>query len=402
MSAHPGFSSVPLFSCAKWQLALCATILFSLVGCDAEVPKPVDNSTSEKTEAKETSGDNKEAETTDATPASGSVKRIIILTNGNSPFWDACRAGLQDAERELGLKEAGLAAIVEVNDGTTGGQIDKLRQFKSQSDIVAVGLAANVADNVGIADAMRDLQKKGVKVITVDSDIKREKFRDARFAFVGTDNFAGGTDLGVCAKSILPEGGGFVTFFGFADAQNVTDRVGGFVNGAGDKFKKLDDMSDETNRTRARDNVRNAIQNFGDELKVLVGIWSYNAPAIVDVVKQMDKRDKIKIVTFDAEAVAIKQMSEGMIDAMVVQNPYQMGYQGVRLMKALVEDDKETVKEMFPKHGEPEGDIFDTGLKVVVPNDTKREDWGDFGEKTEFLKLEDFQKWLAEYDLESS
>ncbi len=402
MSAHPRISSASYFSRTKLQLALCATILFSLVGCDAEVPKPVDNSTSEKTEAKENSSENTESATTDTTPASSGVKRIIILTNGNSPFWDACRAGLQDAERELGLKEAGLAAIVEVNDGTTGGQIAKLRQFNSQSDIVAVGLAANVANNVGIADAMRDLQKKGVKVITIDSDVNREKFRDARFAFVGTDNFAGGKDLGSCAKSLLPEGGGFVTFFGFADAQNVIDRVGGFEAGAGDKFKKLDGMSDVTDRSRAAENVRNAIQNFGDELKVLVGIWSYNAPAIATVVKQAGKRDQFKIVTFDAEKLAIEEMVNGMIDAMVVQNPYQMGYQGVRLMKALVEDDKETVKEMFPKHGEPEGDIFDTGLKVVVPNDTKREDWGEFGEKTEFLKLEDFRKWLAEYDLESS
>ena len=36
---------------------------------------------------------------------------------------------------------------------------------------------------------------------------------------------------------------------------------------------------------------------------------------------------------------AIGHMDSGYLDAMVVQNPYEMGYQGVRLMKALVEDD---------------------------------------------------------------
>ena len=35
-------------------------------------------------------------------------KRIIILTNGNSPFWDAARVGLQEAEKDLKLKDAGL------------------------------------------------------------------------------------------------------------------------------------------------------------------------------------------------------------------------------------------------------------------------------------------------------
>ena len=43
----------------------------------------------------------------------GGTKRIIILTNGNSPFWDAARAGLQDAAKKLELDKAGLMAVVE-------------------------------------------------------------------------------------------------------------------------------------------------------------------------------------------------------------------------------------------------------------------------------------------------
>lgn len=42
-----------------------------------------------------------------------------------------------------------------------------------------------------------------------------------------------------------------------------------------------------------------------------------------------------------------------MVDVMVVQNPYQMGYQGVRLLKALVQNDEKTIKEMLPNHGSP-------------------------------------------------
>src|SRR5438128_2076804 len=79
--------------------------------------------------------------------------------------------------------------------------------------------------------------------------------------------------------------GEYVTFVGMTGAQNAKERVGGFADGAGSKFKALDNMGDETDRTKARDNVRNAIRNH-DNLNVLVGIWSYNAPAIVDVVKE--------------------------------------------------------------------------------------------------------------------
>lgn len=339
------------------------------------------------------------AATNSAQPAAGD-KRIILLTNGNSPFWDACRAGLQDAEKELDLPKAGLRAVMEVNDGTPQGQLDKLRQFGSQPDIVAIGISVTDADNVAIADEMRGLKERGVQIVTIDSDITESR-RDVRTAFIGTNNLEGGRELGVCAKQLRPAGGEFVTFVGITGAQNAKERVGGFAQGAGDKFKSLDNMGDDTDLTRARDNVRNAIGNHPG-LNTLVGIWSYNAPAIVDVVKEMNKREAMTIVVFDAEPLAIEQVGEGMIDAMVVQNPYQMGYQGVRLMRALATKDDSTVKEMFPNLGSPEGDLYDTGLKVVVPDENSPLTAEMFGKKTEFLKLAAFREWLKKYNLKGS
>ncbi len=336
-------------------------------------------------------------------PAQGQdLKRIIILENGNSPFWDAARAGMQDAESDLKLRKAGIRAVLEVNDGSPANQLEKLQQFGAQSDILGVGVSAVDADNVAVAEELRKLQKKGVKVVTIDSDVDRDKFRDCRFAFIGTDNLVGGRELGICAKGLRPAGGGYVTFVGRTGAQNAIERIRGFKQGAGAKFQSLDAMADDTDRPRARDNVRNAIQNHKGKLNTLVGIWSYNAPAITDVVKELGVRQDYTIVVFDAEPIAIQEIGNGNIDAMVVQNPYQMGYQGVRLMKALYENDEKTVKEMLPHRGHPDGDLYDTGLKVVVPNaqsPLKRE---MFGPKTEFLTIDAFKTWLAKYRLEGS
>jgi ribose transport system substrate-binding protein len=332
---------------------------------------------------------------------SGGERRIIILTNGNSPFWDACRAGLQEAEKDLKLNEAGLSAVLENSEPTPQGQLDRLRQFASQSDIAAVGVSAIDAANIAIANQLRDLGKKGVKIVTIDSDVDRDKMRDARFAFIGTDNLTGGRELGKCAAGLRPEGGEYVTFVGRTGAQNAIERIGGFGEGAGPKFKQVDSMADGTDRTRARENVRNAIKNH-PELKVLVGIWSYNAPAIVDVVKELNKREAFTIVAFDAEPLAVKAMDDGQIDAMVVQNPYQMGYQGVKLMKALVKDDQKTIHEMLPRLGQANGDIYDTGLKVVAPDATSQLKPDMFQKNTEFLKLSEFKKWLAKYELQGS
>lgn len=328
--------------------------------------------------------------------AQKSEPRMIILMNGNSPFWDAVRVGMKQAADEMDVN-----ATLETNDATPQGQINKLRQFRSQSGVLAVALSATDAANAAIADEMRALREQGVHVITVDSDVDREKFRDARFAFIGTDNFEGGRQLGLAVKNLKPDGGTCATFVGRTGAQNAIERIGGFEDGAGEGFEHLEPLGDENDRTRARENVRSAINNH-PELDVLVGIWSYNAPAIVDVVREMNNRDQFTIATFDAEPLAVEQMAAGDIDAMVVQNPFEMGYQAVRLMKALVEDDQAVVQEMFPQLNEPDGDLYDTGLKVVVPDGNSPLEPEMFGESTEFYTLDEFKAWLDKYGLTGS
>lgn len=385
------------FDCS-WVLAS----LLLLVGCEPNVPKTKTTATPPEA-ALGSVGE--PAATTEKSGAAGGnaaagTRRVIILTNGDSPFWDACREGVLAANNELNLKDLGLKAVLDVNDGTAQGQLAKLQQFGTQSDIAAVGVSAIDAENVAIADELRSLQKKGIKILTIDSDIDRKQFSDARYAFVGTDNLAGGRVLGQCAAGLKPEGGEYVTFVGYKGAQNAKERIGGFGEGAGEKFVAKDSMADETDLTKARENVRNAINNH-PALSVLVGIWSYNAPAIVDIVKEANRRKDFTIVVFDAEPTAITAMADGNIDAMVVQNPFAMGYEGVRMLTALVKDQKDVLEKMLPNYGKPNGDLFDTGLKVVVPSAESPLAKLKFP-GVEFNTLEDFKKWLTKYGLTGS
>jgi len=331
----------------------------------------------------------------------GGKRRIILMTNGNSPFWDAARVGLDSAQVDLKLEEMGLVASLDLNDGKIEGQISKLRQYASQSDIAGVAVTALNAQNVNLAEEMRNLKKKGIAVITFDSDVDREKFRDARTVFIGTDNKLAGKELGWCARQLLPEGGDYITFVGAPSAGNSIERIAGLAEGAGEKFKAADAMSDEFDRTRAKENVRNAITNHPDA-KVLAGIYSYNAPYIVDVVKELGKRDAVKILCFDAEPTAIRQMQQGQIDVMMVQNPYEMGYLSVKYLKALITDDQATQNEMFPNLGQPDGDLLITGLKVIVPDARSPIKNERFDSKTEYLTLEAFKAWLDEKKLTGS
>jgi ribose transport system substrate-binding protein len=337
----------------------------------------------------------------------GGKKRIVFLTNGSDPFWDACRSGLEEGAKQFDLEKAGYTVAMEVNNGKPQGQIDKLRQFASQGDVAAVAISVIQADNAAIIEEMKKLQDKGIKIITVDGDVNREKFRDARSYYIGTDNIVGGRTLGTTAKAILAsrgkKSGGYVQFAGFTDNDNARSRMNGFKEAIGEDYTELDRMADSMDKSRARDNVRNAIANHKDELVALVGIWAYNAPAISQVVEETGTGDKYTVVTFDAQAVAIEEMAAGKIDAMVVQNPFDMGVQSVRLLKAKLADDQATIAEMFPNADQPDGDIYTTGLRVVVPAEGSPVQKDLFNDKVvEHMLLPDFKAWLAKYNLKSS
>ena len=338
-------------------------------------------------------------------------KRLIFITNGDDPFWDACNAGLVEGAKQFGIESQGLRVVMEKNNATPQGQIEKLRQLASQSDVAGVAISVIQAENAAIVEEMKNLAAKGVKVITVDSDVNREKFRDARSFYIGTDNIEGGRLLGTAAKTLLESrgktDGKYVQFAGFTDNDNARARMNGFKEAIGSGFTEADRMSDEMDLSKARDNVRTALVNHPDVV-ALVGIWAYNAPAIAEVAQERGVRDRLTVITFDAQAAALNHMADGKIDAMVVQNPFTMGVQTVRLLKAMLGGDEATIKEMFPRRGEPDGDIYTTGLRLIVPNTesplnsmkTGAESAGSKG--VEIMPLPAFREWLAKYGLSSS
>jgi len=376
------------------SLAILASLAMLLAGCTGS-----DNKNAGQPKA---GSSNAGAAASASSPTKAGAKRIILLNNTDSPFWDAARAGIKKAQEDLKLTDAGFTASMDSNDGTETGQIEKLRQYGTQSDIAAVIISPISSTNPAIADELKKLKAKGITIGCFDSDLDK-KFQEHREFYVGTNNIAGGKVLGTAAKMLKPNGAPYVQFVGVDSQQNAIERMDGFTSAVGDTFAQKDRKLDDADRNRARDNVRDVIAKYPD-LSLLVGIWSYNAPAIVDVVKEKKARDKFTIVTFDAEAIAIQQMAEGMIDAMVVQNPFAMGYESVRYAYAKSKGDQETLKGMFPNIGQPGGDILDTGLKVVVPpgSPLKPEMFESFGKSVEFLNMPAFQDWLKKYDLTSS
>ncbi|HVJ87023.1 MAG TPA: hypothetical protein VM452_15320, partial [Caulifigura sp.] len=133
------------------------------------------------------------------------------------------------------------------------------------------------------------------------------------------------------------------------------------------------------------------------------GIWAYNTPQISRVVTDRRIRDKTKVFCFDAAEESIRGMQDGNVDVMLVQNPFQMGADGVKLMHALVAKDEALVKTMYPNYAQTdENDMFTTELRIVVPDAQTTVTEGILDKSTRLMKLSEFKKWLEERKLVSS
>jgi ribose transport system substrate-binding protein len=79
------------------------------------------------------------------------------------------------------------------------------------------------------------------------------------------------------------------------------------------------------------------------DVACLVGLWSYNGPAILNAVRDANKVGKVKIVCFDEEDETLAGVKDGAIFATVVQQPYEFGYQSIKLLAQAASGDKSAI-----------------------------------------------------------
>ncbi len=94
-------------------------------------------------------------------------------------------------------------------------------------------------------------------------------------------------------------------------------------------------------------------------MAALVGLWSYNGPAILNAVRDAGKTGQVKIIAFDEEDETLAGVKDGSIYGTVVQQPYEFGYQAIKLMAAALAGDRSGIpanKQMFvPTQGHQAG-----------------------------------------------
>jgi ribose transport system substrate-binding protein len=254
---------------------------------------------------------------------------LVFVVNGASDFWKLAEAGVNRAQEELPdydlqfkYPEQAAAAI----------------QQRLMDDLVAAGADAIMVSAVDPKTSTEALNRIGsqVPLFTTDSDAPDSN----RIAYIGSSNVELGKDAGQLMLQALPDGGQCIGFVGLPGADNARERIEGIREAiAGSKVELVDVRGDDIDQTRAKRNVEDALAANPD-IDCMVGIYSYNTPRIYEVLKESGQLGEIKVIGFDEDPITLGGVREGTIVGTVVQNPFEWGYQGMKLMAAYLEGDK--------------------------------------------------------------
>src|SRR5215204_4260410 len=258
--------------------------------------------------------------------------KLAFVTNNASDFWIIARKGTEKAAKEI----PGIEVEFRIpSDGTAA------EQQRVVDDLLAKGIHGIAISPVDPANQTPMLNRAAGQtlVVTQDSDAPTSD----RVCYIGTDNVEAGRQAGQLVKEALPQGGKIMVFVGVLDAANAQQRYQGLKEALqGSNVSIIDVRTDNTDRVRAKSNASDTLVNNPD-IAGMVGLWSYNGPAILAAVREANKTDKVKIVAFDEEDETLNGIKDGAIYATVVQQPFEFGYRSMELMSKYLNGDKSPV-----------------------------------------------------------
>ena len=264
--------------------------------------------------------------------AAGTKHKLAFVTNNPSDFWVLARKGTEKAARDIPNIEVDFKIPA---DGTAA------EQQRIVDDLLARGIHGIAISPVDPKNQQQLINNAASQtlVLTQDSDAPDSN----RACYIGTDNVSAGRQAGDMLKEALPQGGKIMVFVGVLDASNAQQRYQGLKEAlAGSNIQILDVRTDNTDRVRAKANAADTLVNNPD-IAGMVGLWSYNGPAILSAVKEANKVDKVKIVAFDEEPATLAGVKEGAIYGTIVQQPFEFGYRSMELMAKILNGDKSQI-----------------------------------------------------------
>ena len=298
---------------------------------------------------------------------------IAVIPKGTSHvFWQSIHAGAEKAAREVG------ATIIwrgPLREDDRNSQVSEVEGFVSRG---VSGIVLAPLDEAALAQPVAEATRRGIPVVIIDSGLKGNDF----VSFVATDNRKGGRLAGDHLAQLLHDAGTVVMLRYAEGSESTIQREEGFLEAIG-AHKGLEILSsyqyggaDVEGAYKKSEALLSRFKRPDGTLGV-DGIFTPNESTTLAMLRVLEDNGwagKVKFVGFDASDTLAKGLADAHIDGLVLQDPVNMGYLGVKTMVSHI-------------HGQPVDKRVDTGVQLI-----SREHMNDADAKA--LLHPDLSRWL--------
>ncbi|MBW7475985.1 substrate-binding domain-containing protein [Paenibacillus oenotherae] len=241
----------------------------------------------------------------------------LMLRQKDSDFWNTVQKGAETAAKEFGVQ---LQIIAPDNDDDVEGQLAMVRSaLKQGTDALIVA----ALDDTGMSKVIDEAR---IPVIAIDTELTSDNV----LSFIGSNNYDAGQKAGKKMIELLDGRGEVAILSIMQDDRNTEQRVHGLL----DAFKHAPGIEVLDNRycmssPEYCQEVTGVLMDKGE----VDGIVALNGGASIGAAREVERRGMsqvVKMVAFDSALEQLELLQDGKLHGTIVQNPFSMGYLGVK------------------------------------------------------------------------
>ena len=261
---------------------------------------------------------------------------------------------------ECGVRDAAAKAGVDVS--VQGPQKwDPALQQPILTSVSATKPSAILIAPNDVSALQRPLEEaaKTSKVVLVDTTVEDPSFAVSE---ISSDNFGGGAAAFEAIQKLVPDGGQVLVIDNQPGISTSDARVKGFEDAVKKdaKFEYVGVQYAKNQPAEAANIVTATLQRYPD-LKAIFATNIFSAEGAATGIEQAGAKDKVQVVGFDAGPAQVDALKDGTVQAIIAQQPFQIGVQGVEQALAAIE-------------GKPTEAKIQTGFTIVTQDNLETEE----------------------------
>jgi len=247
-------------------------------------------------------------------------KVIAVIPKGNSDlFWQSVHAGAVKAARESNVDVVWDGPATETDYGVQLQKVDAMLSRRVDAIVLAP------IDRQALVSVVNRAAARAVPVVIFDSGIDTDRF----IAQVATDNYKAGQIAAERMGKILEGHGKVVIVAVKPGAASTEAREKGFEDVIHQKFSNIQILDKRYGMALVSQSLA-VTENMLTAHPDLGGIFSSNESTTIGAAQALRSRPrKVKLVGFDWSPTLLDDLQSGLVDSLVIQNPFLMGYQAV-------------------------------------------------------------------------